>query len=132
MITLPGKLLTNPPSIDNFNAMIMTDSHGGGKNMMHGNDNMMKMASAADSMKFISLSNPLQGTPKHKDHNDMNDGMMTDSSTNPNSKIVSSQQQQESAKLTISQSENKKPNMTGVRDNHHTDDRRMMMTDNMQ
>lgn len=133
MIALPGKLLTNSPTIDNFNAMIMTDSHGGGgKNMMNGNDNMMKMASAADSMKSSNLSNPLQGTPKHKDHNDMNVGMMTDSSTNPSSRIVSSQQQQESAKLTLSQSENKKPNMTGVNYNHQTADRRMLMTDNMQ
>src|SRR5712691_10617807 len=33
MIALPGKLLTKPPTIDNFNVMIMSDRHGGGKNM---------------------------------------------------------------------------------------------------
>jgi len=132
MIALPGKLLTNSPTIGNFNAMIMSDRHGGGKNMMYENDNMMKIASAADSMKSGSLSNPLQGTPKHKDHNGIDDGMMTDSSTNPNSKIVNNQQQQESAKLTISQSENKKPNMTGANYDHQTDDQTMMMSDNMQ
>ncbi len=132
MIALPGKLLTNPPSIDNFNAMIMTDSHGGGKNMMHGNDNMMKMASAADSMKTSSLSNPLQGTPKHKDHNGMNDGMMTDSSTTPNSKINNGHPQQESTKLMISQSGNKNLNMSKAIGDHHNGDQTMMMGDSMQ
>lgn len=130
MIALPGKLLTNPPTIDNFNAMIMSDSHGGGKNMMHGNDNMMKMASAADSMKSSSLSNPLHGTPKYKDHSDMNDGMMLDPSTNTNSKITNNQQQ--SAKLTMSQSENNKPNITGANYAHLNDHQTMMMSDNME
>jgi hypothetical protein len=62
----------------------------------------------------------------------MDDGKMTDSLTNPNSKMVNDQQQQESAKLTISQSENKKLNITGVNYNRQTGDQRMMMSDNMQ
>jgi hypothetical protein len=108
----------------------MSDRHGGGKNMMHENDNMMKMASAADSMKTNSLSNRLEGPQSHKDHNGMNDNMMTDSSTNPNSKIMNNQQ--ESAKLTISQSENNKPNKTGANYVHHNDQQPMMMSDSMQ
>jgi hypothetical protein len=73
----------------------------------------------------------LKGTSKHKDLNGINDGMMTDSSTNPNSKIVKNQQQQESAKSTISQSENKNPNMAGVNHNHQNG-HQTMMSDNMQ
>ncbi len=133
MIALPGKLLTNPPTIGNFNAMILSDRHGGGgKNMMHENDNMMKLASAEDSMKTGSLSNPLQGTPKHKDHNGMDDGIMTESSTTPNSKIITGQPQQESTKLTRSQSENKNLNMSRAIGDHHNGDQTMMMGDSMQ
>jgi len=122
MIALPGKLLTNPPSIDNFNAMIMSDTYGQGKNMM-------KMASATDSMKTNTLSNRLEDTPKHTELNGMNDNLMTDSSTNPNSKIINNQQQ--SAKLTA-QSENNKPNMTGANNVHQNDRYSMMMGDTMQ
>jgi len=119
MIALPGKLLANPPTINNFNAMIMSDKHGEGKSTIHGNDNTMNTAAAADSMRTNSLSNSLKGTPKHNDQNGMNDNMMTDSSTGPNSKVINSQKQ----------SENKNVNIPGVKDNLHSD---QMMSDNMQ
>ncbi len=129
MIALPGKLLTNPPTSNNFNAMI-GDMSGTGKNVMqHENDNLNKMGVADDPIKTDNLSNPSQGTPKQKVHNAMNDNMITDSSKNPNSKTISNHEEQESAKLMISQSDNKNVNIQGVKDNHHSD---QMMSDNMQ
>jgi hypothetical protein len=106
MIALPGNLLTNPPTIQDFNAMIR---HHETKETMqqNGNDNM-KMA---DPMKSTAASNRLLNASGHNGPKAMsnNDVMTKDSSMKQDSQIITSGQQQQKQ---LTQLGNENPHMS--------------------
>jgi len=123
MIALPGNLLTNPPTIQDFNVMIR---HHDTKETMqqNGNDNM-KMA---DHMKSTAASNPPLSTSGHNGPKAMsnNDVMTKGSSTKQDSQMITGGQQQQKQ---LTQLGNENPHMSRSNNTYAT--RTMMMGDSM-